>query len=155
MSPELLAILCGIALSIITALISIGLIFRFKREIYQFGDELVAGFTEIFANPAMKTTMSMIGQKGGEAKAEKTLMDEMANDMLDTPQFAAIKFGAEQLGFDLDAYIEKHGAVKTFKAAQGLASQFGIDLMNIDLSSLAGGIGGGGNRQGGNPYLGK
>jgi len=148
-----MAILCGIALSICTALISIGLIFRFKGEIYNFGNTIVAEFAEIFANPAMKTTMSMIGQKGGEARAETTLMNQMANDMLDTPQFSAIKMGAEQLGFDLDAYIEKHGAVKTLKAAQGLAKQFGIDIMNIDLGSLAGV--GGQSGSGGNPYFGR
>jgi len=80
------------------------------------------------------------------------LVDSMATDMLDSPQFAAIRMGASTLGFDLDGYIEKHGAVKTMAAAAQLGKMLGIDLMNIDLGSLLGGQTRG-QMSGSNPYL--
>ncbi|GAG75516.1 unnamed protein product, partial [marine sediment metagenome] len=61
--------------------------------------------------------------------------------------------GAQGLGFDIEGYIAEHGAIKTLSAAKQLGSLVGIDIMNIDLGSLAGS--GGSQQQGGNPYIGR
>lgn len=126
-----------------------------KGEIYEFGNSILDGFGEMFTQPTVKKAFSILGKQGGEAKAESVLVDRMAMDVLDSPQFAAIKMGAQSLlGFDIDGYIEEHGAVKTLAAAKQLGQMLGIDIMNIDLSSL-GNLSGGSSQSGGNPYFGK
>jgi len=95
-------------------------------------------FEGILSQPTVKSAMSIIGKQGGEARAENILVDQMATDMLDSPQFSAIRMGAEALGLDIEGYIEKHGAIKTLTAAQQLAKVAGIDLMKIDLNNLGG-----------------
>lgn len=107
---------------------------------------------EMFTQPTVKKAFSILGQQGGEARAENALVDEMANDMLDSPQFSAIRMGAEALGLDIEGYIEKHGAIKTLNAAQQLAKVAGIDLLKLDLSQL-GNLSMPGAGSNGNPYL--
>jgi len=116
------------------------------------GNTVLNSLEEVLVDPMVKKGFSLLGKLGGDAKAENMLVDSMATDMLDSPQFAAIRMGASTLGFDLDGYIEKHGAVKTMTAAAQLGKMLGIDLMNIDLGALLGQAGG--QTSGGNPYLG-
>jgi len=104
------------------------------------GNTVLNAFQEILIDPTVKKGFSLVGKLGGDAKAENMLVDSMATDMLDSPQFAAIRMGASTLGFNLDEYIEKHGALKTLSAMQTLGRAIGIDLTNIDLGSLLGGV---------------
>lgn len=107
---------------------------------------------ELFIDPTVKKGFSLAGTLGGQAKAEGALVDEMANDMLDSPQFSAIRLAAEGIGLDIEGYIEKHGAIKTLQAAQQLAKVAGIDLMKVDLSQL-GSLAAPGGTSSDNPYL--
>lgn len=153
LSAELVAIYCLFAFTVGSSLIGLYQFRKVKGEIYEFGNSILEGFTGALTEPTVKKAFTILGKQGGEAKADNLLVDQMAMDLLESPQFSALKMGASAMGFDLDDYIEKHGAVKTLKAAQQLANLVGIDIMKFDLSSLAGGgIGGGGG--GGNPYLG-
>ena len=113
-------------------------------------DSIGEAFGEILSEPTVKKAFSIIGSQGGDAKAENQLIDTMAVDILDGPQFGAIKIAASAMGIDIEDYIEKHGAVKTLKSARQLAGLVGIDIMNVDLGSLA--IPGAGT-SGGNYYL--
>lgn len=167
MSVELIAIVCQIGLTVFG-----GILFRYyyKREkadlIEKFKDEAESvirdnmqgaidsvgeALQELFIDPTVKKGFSLAGTLGGEAKAESGIIDQMAMDMLDSPQFAAARLGAEALGLDIEGYIEKHGALKTIKAAQQLASMAGIDLMKLDLSNLS--LPGGNQSSGTNPYF--
>jgi len=116
------------------------------------GNTVLNALEEVLVDPTVKKGFSLLGKLGGDAKAENLLVDSMATDMLDSPQFAAIRMGASTLGFDLDEYIEKHGAVKTLTAANQLGKMLGIDITNIDIGKL---LQGGSLSQpaGGNPYL--
>ena len=116
-------------------------------------DLIGEAFEGIMSQPIVKGAMTNLGKMGGDARAESILVDSMAADMLDSPQFAGYIMAAEALGLDIQGYIDKHGAVKTIAAAQQLAGMAGIDLMNIDLSSLA--KPGGAPSSGSNPYLGR
>lgn len=168
MSVELIAIGIQIAISIFGGIV---FTYFYKREkqdlINKFKDEAetvirdnmqdaidsVGGaLQELFIDPTVKKGFSLAGSLGGEAKAEGALVDQMAFDMLDSPQFSAIRMGAEALGLDIEGYIEKNGAVKTLKAAQQLASIAGIDLLKLDLNNLS--LPGGQPQTGGtNPYF--
>ncbi len=112
-------------------------------------DTIGESIGEIFTQPTVKKAFSIIGSQGGEARAENIAVDDMAKDMLDGPQFAAIRMGAEALGLDIESYIEKHGAIRTISAAQQLAKLAGIDIMNIDLGNLSVP----GPSSGGNPFF--
>lgn len=100
-------------------------------------DAIGESFGQILSEPTVKKAFSIIGSQGGEAKAANQVVDDMAKDMIDGPQFAAIKLGAEALGIDVGSYIEKHGAMNTLRAAQQLGQFAGIDIMNLNLGSLA------------------
>lgn len=113
-------------------------------------DLIGEAFEEIMSQPLVKGAMTNLGKKGGEARAENILVDSMAGDILDSPQFAAGRAIAEGLGIDIDGYIEKNGALKTIAAAKQIAAVAGIDLMNIDMGNLA--VPGGATSSG-NPYL--
>ncbi len=157
MSVELVAILGLYALGLASSVFALVYAKRskeeFREEVHEIAQTVYDGVGEILTDPTVKKAFSILGGKGGEARADNMLVDEMATDMLDTPQFEAIKMGASAIGFDLESYIEKHGAVKTLKAANQLASSLGIDLMNLDIGALLGGITKGGAPTGDNPYL--
>lgn len=154
MSAELIAIACLFAFTVGSSVVSFFTFRKVKQEIYSFGDQLLEGFGDLFTTPTVKKAFSILGKQGGEAKAESGLVEKMALDVIDGPQFAAIKLAASGLGFDLDGYIEEHGALKTLQAAKQLGSILGIDITNIDLSSL-GSLAGPGKSGGGNPYFGR
>ncbi len=158
MSAELIAIGFQIAFMIGSAVVAVRFYKKEKRELMEkFNledlkdefteivderlqtaiDTIGEAFGEILSQPTVKKAFSIIGSQGGEARAENIAVDEMAKDMLDGPQFAAIRMGAEALGLDIESYIEKHGAIRTISAAQQLAKMAGIDLMNIDLGNLS------------------
>lgn len=100
-------------------------------------DLIGEAFEGILTDPTVSKAFSIIGSQGGNAKSQNSAVDSMANDILDGPQFAAIKMGAEAMGLDISEYIEKHGAVNTLQAAKQLGSLVGVDIMNLDIGSLA------------------
>jgi len=178
-SAELVATLCLLAWSVVSFILSL-FIFRWiyeresqklleKFDIEQIKEEFEAivqekmqgaldlvgeAFEGIMSQPLVKGAMTNLGKMGGEARAENLIVDQMATDMLDSPQFAAIRMGAEALGLDIEGYIEKHGAIKTLTAAQQLAKVAGIDLMKIDLANLGGVLSQPGSSSSGtNPYF--
>ena len=153
MSAELLATYFLIAWSIAAFFLSIQFFRWFytkemitvKAEFEEIVHEKMQGamdligeaFEGIMSQPIVKGAMTNLGKMGGDAKAENQLIDQMAVDLLDSDQFAAIKMGAEALGLDVEGYIEKHGAIKTLKAAKQIGALAGIDIMKFDLSSLS------------------
>lgn len=154
MNAELYAIGALIAWSIFTFFFSLVFIRRSlsKYDIDQLKDEFTEivnerlqtaidsigeAFGEILTEPTVKKAFSIIGAKGNEAQASTALIDEMANDVLNGPQFSAIQLAAEAMGLDIGGYIEKHGAAKTINAARQFAQLAGIDLMNFDLGNLS------------------
>lgn len=168
MSAELLATSILIALNVIGVIVGAWFFRRFyvqeRQKLMVEIDAIIQdkmqgaidiigeAFEGIISSPMVKGAMTTLGKKGGEARAENILVDTMAVDLLDSPQFAGYRMAAEALGLDIEGYIEKHGAVKTLKSIQSLASIAGIDIMKLDLGSLATPGGSGGS---GNPYLGK
>jgi len=164
-SDELVATLCLLAWSVISFFLSL-FVFRwiYEREskkllemfnIEQIKEEFEAivqekmqgaidiigeAFEGILSQPIVKGAMTNLGKMGGDARAENMIVDQMAVDLLDSPQFAAARMGAEALGLDIEGYIEKHGAIKTITAAQQLGKLAGIDIMKIDLNNLAGSL---------------
>lgn len=81
------------------------------------------------------------GVLSGELRSVKAVGDKMAADILSGPQLAGLKMLASQLNFDLDAYIEEHGALSTLTAAQQIAGLFGVDLKSIMEKGLKGLLG--------------
>jgi hypothetical protein len=167
MTAELIATLILIGWSV-AAFFSSFIIFRWiftreyskvKTEIEEIIQEKMQGaldaigevFEGIMTEPTVKKAFTILGKQGGDARAESALIDTMATDILDGPQFAAIRMGAEAMGLHLDEYIENHGALKTIQAAQQIAKVMGIDITKLDLGNLGGSLAapGGGN----NPYF--
>lgn len=116
-------------------------------------DSLGEVFEGIFTQPTVKKAFSIIGSQGGQAKAEAGLVDDIAKDVLNGPQFAAIKMGASSLlGIDVDGYIEEKGAMQTLGAMQQIAGMLGIDINQV-VSGQLGNIGGSLAAPGNNPYI--
>ena len=123
-------------------------------------DTVINGISEdigtLLTEPTVKKAFSILGKSGGDAKAESGLVDQMAVDILDSPQFAGMKAAAGLLGLDVDGYIEEHGAVKTIAAAKQLGNMLGIDIMNFDISKLGSLVKGtSAGSSGTHPYLGR
>lgn len=102
-------------------------------------DSLGEVFEGIFTQPTVKKAFSIIGSQGGQAKAEAGLVDDIAKDVMNGPQFAAIKMGASSLlGIDIDQYIEEKGAVQTLGAMKQIAGLMGIDINQVIGEQLGG-----------------
>lgn len=115
-------------------------------------DTFSEAFNEIMGQPTIKKAFTIIGKQGNDAQTDNLLLDTMATDFLNSPKFEPYMMAAEALGLDIEGYIETHGAAKTIRSIKQFAKIAGIDLMNLDLSSLATplrGSGGGNN----NPYI--
>jgi len=117
-------------------------------------DAIGESLGQLLTEPTVKKAFAIIGKQGGEAKAESGLVDQMANDVLDSPQFAAIRAAASVMGLDIEDYITQHGAIKTIQAVNQLSKALGMDLMKMDLGQLAGSLARpAGSHSSENPYL--
>ena len=90
---------------------------------------------------------------------EKAVVSDAAEMVLSSPQLAGIKMVAEQVGFDIDAMVEKHGPAGALQGFTQLLAMLGIKLPDV-LGALTSGEGigsllsGAPQTSGGkNPYL--
>ena len=115
-------------------------------------DDVADLFGGILSEPTVKKAFSILGGKSGEARADKAVVDSLATDILNGPQFASLKMGADLIGVDVESYIEKHGAMGTIQGLSQIAGMLGIDINSI----IGGGLqsGGAGSQVSSNPYLG-
>jgi len=88
-------------------------------------------------NPFTKLGAKLAGETSGFVRGSKAVSEDMAKDILGSPQIQGIKVLADQFGFDINSYIEDHGALATLSGAQQLAGLLGINLMDV----IEGGIG--------------
>lgn len=121
-------------------------------------DTIKEAFSEVLTQPLVKRAMTIISTQGVQAREENSLtrdenslINDMATDMLESPQFSVIRMGAKTMGLDIESYIEENGALKTIQAVQQLSKVAGIDLMKLDLGKLS--ISGNNPKGSGNPYL--
>lgn len=128
---------------------------KLKSKLQEAINALGEAFEAIFATPNVKKAFSILGQQGGEVRAERAVTSKIASDILNGPKFAGLKMAASALGLDIDAYIEEHGAPATIAALQQLGGMLGINIQDL----MAGGIEGllgdqqSQQQQGSNPYL--
>jgi len=123
-----------------------------QRKLQNVLDSLGGVFSEIFEKPAVSRAMTVLGKKGGEARAETAVVGKIASDVLNGPKFAGLKMAASALGLDIDSYIEEHGALATIQAMQSLGGMLGININDV----LSGGMNlavGSEVNGGKNPYL--
>lgn len=85
--------------------------------------EGISGLTHLGAKIA--------GEASGFRGASKAVAEEAAAGVLTGPQLSGIKMLASQLGFDLDAMIEEHGATETLAGITQLLQMIGIDPMEL------------------------
>lgn len=124
-----------------------------KRYINAVVDQIADLLTEIFQGGPVKHAMSVMGQKSGESKKQKAMVDKIATQVLDSPNLAGLKMLGKQLGIDVDAMVEEEGAVETLSGIQQLAGMLGIDISKFLTQGAKGlNITTGGNST--NPYLG-
>lgn len=166
MQTEFVAMGIQIAFFLITSLIGYRFYKKEKRGILVTIDEKIQGAIDgvgnsvneyieaILEKPIVKASMTNLGQKGGAAMQQKSIVNKMAMDVLDSGKFAGVKLLAKTaLNIDLDQYIEENGAVATLQAAQSLGEMVGVDVTQL----VAGGGLNGANLSVGaeadNPYL--
>lgn len=113
----------------------------------------------LFSKPATKHAMSIMGKAGVESRSQKAVVSDAAEMVLSSPQLAGIKMVAEQVGFDIDAMVEKHGPAGALQGFTQLLAMLGIKLPDV-LGALTSGEGigsllsGAPQTSGGkNPYL--
>lgn len=129
--------------------------YKLRTTLQEVIDILGTVFSDIFEKPTVKKAFGIIGSQGGEARADKAVVDKIAIDVLNSEKFAGLKMAASAIGLDIDSYIEEHGARATLQALQSLGGLLGIDITSLlqtgDLGSMLGG--GGSQPSGSNPYL--
>jgi len=128
---------------------------KLKLDLSDTIDGVLDMFSGIFEKPLVKQSMSVLGKKSAESRAEKRVVDDVATQILDSPQIAGYKMMAkEALGVDIDGMVEEYGAPQTLMGIQQILGMLGIDLT----SALSGGLGKGLNITTGsgntiNPYM--
>lgn len=113
--------------------------------------EVIAMIDELADTLFGKAKMSELGTKSGEKRHQKALMDQMASDVLDSPQLKGVKGIASAVGIDIESYINEHGAADTIATATSIANMLGIDIMKV----MSEGLNTSGESSSGtsNPYL--
>ena len=136
---------------VISTAFSLISLFLFRREIDNTVAHVAEAFQTILVDPTVRKGFGIAGKASGESRAKSAVVDELATDMMDSPQFAGIKMGADLLGVDMDSYISKHGAVGTLQGLTQIAGMLGIDVNQL----LASGMSGidSSSSGAGNPYL--
>jgi len=72
--------------------------------------------------------MSIIGKKGGDAKAQNAIKSRVAKAFIDK-NYGVMKIAAEKfLGLDVDELIDDYGAENIIGALREFLPQLGIDL---------------------------
>lgn len=145
MQTEFLALGIQAGLILITSFLGYKILMKEKREILAHVEEFVDSriqtgiddvgevLGQIFEKPIVKASMTNLGKMGGAAMQNKSLVNKMATDVLDSGKFAGMKMLAKQmLNIDIDQYIEENGAVATLNAAQSLSQMVtGKDLTQV------------------------
>lgn len=115
-----------------------------RAELDQYAEQIPEAIglviQDVMTGPMAKRAMSILGKKSGEVRGENAAVEDIATDALNSGDFAGIKMMAETMGFDVDAYIEKHGAVNTIKAVNQLGSVFGFDIKELMQNNLSGSL---------------
>lgn len=87
-------------------------------------------FSEITGSLSSLTKLGakVAGKQSGYNRAVQSVQKDALDALLNSPQAQGVKLLASQLGFDVDSYIEEHGAAPTIEALVGLADMFHIDI---------------------------
>lgn len=147
---DVISILLGFVA--ISGFYAIGSYFVTKRYLDNTVDGVADIFGDILEKPTVKKAFSILGGKSAEGRADRAVVDDLATDMLNSPQLSTLKMGADLIGIDMEAYVEKHGALGTIQGLTQIAGLLGIDINQL----LAGGLqgtGGTGAQGGANPYF--
>jgi hypothetical protein len=144
---DVLAIYAGIAISgVIGFLVT-------KRYVNRALGDIADVIVSIFEKPLVKGSMSVLAKKSNEVQADKRAVDEVFGNIIDSPQFTAIKILGDQLGFSIDDMVEKYGALGTLQALRQGAGALGIDINELLLGGALGGAPAEGKPSGDNPYF--
>ena len=147
MQTDMMALVLPIVFYLITSLVGYKIIMREKRvilaaidvKIQTAIDEVGDALGQIFEKPIVKASMTNLGKMGGAAMQNKSIINKMATDVLDSSKFAGLKMVAKQvLNIDIDEYIEENGAAATLEAAQSLGELAGIDVLKVLTDGLDG-----------------
>lgn len=125
----------------IIALSAIGFIgwIIIKREINSTIGAVIDSFTEVFMDPQVKRSMSILGKESGRIRAEKVTTDAIATQVLNNPNIQGWKMIAKSaLGIDLDEMIEEHGAVETLAALKQIGDTIGINIPDLIIQGTKG-----------------
>lgn len=95
---------------------------------------------DLMTGPMTKRAMSILGKKSGDTRQLNAAVDDIAKDALNNGDFAGIKLVAEQMGFNVEEYIEKHGAANTIQAVNQLGSMFGFDVKEMMAKNMGGSL---------------
>jgi hypothetical protein len=110
--------------AVITSLITTIMVFLSLRWILpRVGEELADAIS-----PLTTIGARMAGEKSGQSRKQKAIVNNMAQGFLSSPKMIGLKLVGKQLGFDLDAMVEEHGAVETMQGLSQLAALVGIDI---------------------------
>ena len=113
----------------------IGFIF-YRRQLMKAMGEVADLLTNIFEKRPVKHAMSMMGKASGESKQHSAMVDDIALNVLNSPQIGKYKGMLKLAGIDLDAMIEDEGAPATIKAIKDFGDMMGIDIMQLITQGL-------------------
>jgi len=108
----------------------------FERRMYNMVDSIGEIFSQILEKPSVSKAMGILGKASGDARSQRAIIDDLAQDILAGPKFNALKMGASMIGINIDEYIQEHGALATLESLQTIGKTLGIDVNDI----MAGGI---------------
>jgi hypothetical protein len=117
------------------AITLLGMFVILRLVIPQIGEEISEGISSLTHLGA-----KVAGARSGESRKRKAIVNDMAQGFLNSPKMTGLKLIGKQLGFDLDAMVEEHGAAETMQGLSQLAGMVGIDITqfvsgNIGLSA--------------------
>jgi microsomal dipeptidase-like Zn-dependent dipeptidase len=113
--------------------------FAYRFLARQINDTISAIVENFFSEPLVKQSMSVLGKKSGEVRAEKATVDKMAKQVLNSPNLAGYKMlGKQLLGIDVDEMIDEEGAMNTIAGLRTLAQALGIDITQMIGQGLQG-----------------
>lgn len=103
-----------------------------RKDIGETISAVVDQFTEIFIDPQVKRSMTILGKESGKVRARQGTVDALALNILDGPRMKGLKMAAKTLlNIDIDSFIEEHGATDTIAGLKEIAGLLGIDISQV------------------------
>ena len=133
MTFDPITITVTVACFIVNAIFSI---IYFRRQFNSAISDLANILTNVFEKRPVKQAMSMLGKRGAESRQQSAMVDDIALNVLNSPQIGKYKGMLKLAGIDLDAMIEDEGAPATIKAIKDFGDMMGIDIMQLITQGL-------------------